>query len=640
MTRAWLFLAGLMAGVGFLGGHWRFAWIPAAAALGLVLLTGAGAVGRKTSPRVNPPTPPMGTQSIRGVPGTDKPNRGENTKGGWDEEPRRDTAAFLKSDLAEFSTGGVSGLGGPGRPVPMVSANTAAAAAPMSDAPRATEAQSREARRQGLQDLEESIDASILDGLALVKDALPGGHTYAVFFPGKSEGLYLRAWITDSPDLIPGAVIQSHQGLVGQLLKGEVKRVLEGDIVAESTSLHYYSADQQVRSLVGVPILVKGARRGAIVVDSRKGNAFDARAVERLEGLANLIGRMAFHAYMDFENAIHKEQLAALAGYQRKFLENMSVDNIVTHAVEYMEECLEGDRFLVLGRDVPQGTAARVIRCAGEGAKDFEGFEFGLEEKGLVALAFEKEQVINRAFAGGPPVPRLTPREKGGTGMASLLAVPVPTDQGVDMVLAVESSRPRRFSEHHQNMLATIARAAGFALARARLYQHKEQLASRDGLTGIENHRSFQERFQGEILRAQRYGHQLAVLMMDIDFFKKVNDTYGHPMGDQVLKETARIIGGNIRAGVDILARYGGEEFVCMLADTDATKAAETAERIRVSVSEKTFESGGARFQVTMSIGGAIFPTDSRHGREILEKADKALYHAKETGRNRLVFYN
>jgi two-component system cell cycle response regulator len=156
----------------------------------------------------------------------------------------------------------------------------------------------------------------------------------------------------------------------------------------------------------------------------------------------------------------------------------------------------------------------------------------------------------------------------------------------------------------------------------------------------VENHRTFQERFLGEILRAQRYGHQLAVLMMDIDFFKKVNDTYGHPMGDQVLKEVARIIAGNIRGGVDLLARYGGEEFVCMLSDTDRDKAGETAERIRESVARKVFESGATRFQVTMSIGGAMYPSDSRHGREVLEKADKALYHAKETGRNRLVFYN
>ena len=625
MTKAWLFLAGLMAGVGFLGGHWKFAWIPAAASLALAFLAKER---KRDSGRVNPPTPAMGTKNITdGMKSpAPKPDKSAARWDDGDEEPRRDTVAFLKSDLAQMSALGM--------PTPLGTSTPTATAEPV------REVQSREARRLGLQELEESIDAAILDGLALLKQALEGGHTYAVFFPGKGDGLYLRAWITDSPDLIAGATIQSHQGLVGQLLKDNVKRILEGDIVTDSTQLHYYEGNEGIRSLVGVPVVVKGARRGAIVVDSLRENAFDARSVERLEGLAKVLGLMAYHAYMDFENAYHKQQLAALSSYQRKFLENMSVDNIVTHVVEYMDECLEGDRFLVIGRDLPQGEDARVIRCVGSDEKEFEGFTFSLAEKGLVALAFEKEQVINRSFAGGPHVPRLSPREKSPTRMSSLLAVPVPTDQGVDMALAVESIKPRRFSEHHQNMLATIARAAGFALSRARLYQHKEQLASRDGLTGVENHRSFQERFLGEILRAQRYGHQLAVLMMDIDFFKKVNDTYGHPMGDQVLKEVARIISGNIRAGVDFLARYGGEEFVCMLADTDRTKAGETAERIRTSVEEKIYESGATRFQVTMSIGGAIFPVDSRHGREILEKADKALYHAKETGRNRLVFYN
>src|SRR6185295_17163317 len=103
--------------------------------------------------------------------------------------------------------------------------------------------------------------------------AVGGGHTFAVFFPGKSEGLYLRTWITDSPHIIPGALLGSNQGLVGQLLKDGVRRILEGDIVAESTRLHYYSKDEGVRSLAGVPIMAKGARRGAVIVDSLKPNA-------------------------------------------------------------------------------------------------------------------------------------------------------------------------------------------------------------------------------------------------------------------------------------------------------------------------------------------------------------------------------
>ncbi|HLP40919.1 MAG TPA: diguanylate cyclase [Fibrobacteria bacterium] len=616
MTEAWMFLAGLLAGMGLLGGPWRFAWIPAAASL----LIGLLARRARGSAPFNPSTPPMGTQKIPA------PTREARASGGWEEDTRRDTVAFLKSDLKEPSTGKVPA---PGKPV--------------SAEPTRSGVQSREARRQGLQDLEEAIDACILDGLSLLKQAMPGGLTYAVFFPGRGERLYLRAWITDSEDLLPGAALQSHQGLVGQLLKEGVKRILEGDIVADSTQLHYYGSHVGVRSLVGVPILVKGTCRGAVVVDSLKPVAFDAADVERLESLANLIGRLAFHAYMDFESAFHKDQLAALSTYQRKFLANMSVENIVTNVVDYMVECLEGDRFLVLVRESPsaegQGDAVRVLRCAGKEAECYEDAVTPLAEIGILQLAFDKEQVINRGFTSGQETPRLGPG-RGGPKVASLLVVPVPTDQGVDMALAVESSRPRRFSEHQQDMLATIARAAGFALSRARLYQQKEQLASRDGLTGVENHRTFQDRFQGEILRAQRYSHQLAILMMDLDFFKKVNDTYGHPTGDLVLKEVASIIAGNIRGGVDLLARYGGEEFVCMLSDTDRDRAGETAERIRESVARKVFESGAARFQVTISIGGAMYPADSRRGREVLEKADKALYHAKETGRNRLVFYN
>jgi diguanylate cyclase (GGDEF)-like protein len=582
-------LAGLFAGLGCMGGQWRIAFLPAAAGLVLAITSRPG--GRRSA---------APTRKTAVVP---QPRAEEVSA----EERRQDTTrAFLKGDLA--LAGG--------------------------------EAQAREARRLALRELEDNIDATLLDGLALLKQAIPGGHTYAVLFPGKSDGLYLRVWITDSEAVVAGAAIASHQGLVGQLNKDGVRRVLEGDIVADSTLLHYYSQDEGVRSLAGVPILVKSARRGAVIVDSLKEQAFGPEVIEKLEAFANLAGNLAYHAYMGFEHAFHKEQLAALTNYQRKFLENMSVANIVTHVQTYMSECLEGDRFLVVERVSRNGDEARVASCAGVDEQEISGFTFSLADKGLVSLVFEKEQIVNRVFPPTPHVPRFSPKEKAFGRMASLLAVPVPTDQGIDMALVVESARARRFSEHQQNMLSTIARAAGFALSRARLYQEKEQLASRDGLTGVENHRTFQERFLGEILRAQRYDHQLALLMMDIDHFKKVNDTYGHPMGDQVLKEVARIITQNIRAGTDLMARYGGEEFVCMLADTDRARAGETAERIRESVAAKVFESGTVRFQVTMSIGGAMYPIDSRHGHEVLEKADKALYRAKETGRNRLVFYN
>ena len=149
------------------------------------------------------------------------------------------------------------------------------------------------------------------------------------------------------------------------------------------------------------------------------------------------------------------------------------------------------------------------------------------------------------------------------------------------------------------------------------------------------------EQFKKEILRAQRENYQLTILMLDIDFFKQVNDTYGHPIGDVVLKEVGKIMVQAVRAGSDTVARYGGEEFVCMLVNSGLEESKETAERIRQAIGEKQFDvSGGKKLSVTISIGGAIFPDDSKYGKEILEKADKSLYHAKKMGRNKVIFYS
>lgn len=498
----------------------------------------------------------------------------------------------------------------------------------------------KEDRRRAWDRLEEKLDEALLDGLLLAKAALDGVHTLALFFPRRDDTWYLRVWISESQRIIPGATLQSHQGLVGKLMKDDVKRVLEGDIVTDSTLLHFYSADERVRSIAGVPIVVDGMRRGAIVVDSLREKAFDEGVIDRLEALASVLGMLSWQSYQAFDLHSQKHQLHALAQYQRKFLERMSEDHIVANVLRYLQESVEAERYMVLARDHLNPSQGLVAGCVGEDAKLWEGMRFELAERGILQIVFEKEQVVNRQFNGVEYTARISAKEKPNLKLSSLLAVPVPTDAGVDMVLSVESNHAHRFSEHHQSLLTSIARAAGFAMSRARLYSEKEHLASRDGLTGVLNHRTFQETFQNEILRAQRYGHTLAVLLLDIDFFKKVNDTYGHPAGDRVLIEVAAILQQNVRTGIDLLARYGGEEFVCLLVDVTRAEAAESAERIRRGVEAKVFDLGTQELRVTLSTGVALYPEDGRHGKDVLERADKALYRAKESGRNRVVFYS
>ncbi|WKZ41328.1 MAG: diguanylate cyclase [Anaerolineales bacterium] len=164
-------------------------------------------------------------------------------------------------------------------------------------------------------------------------------------------------------------------------------------------------------------------------------------------------------------------------------------------------------------------------------------------------------------------------------------------------------------------------------------------LATRDSLTGVINRGHFMELAEREILRAKRYKRKLSLIMMDLDYFKNVNDTYGHQAGDHVLVELANLCGHMIRK-IDVFARLGGEEFALLLPEIDGQAALQLAERLRSSFASMTMDVDSRPFNVTISMGVTEF---ERYGgdrlEEMLHRADRALYHAKETGRNRVVFW-
>jgi diguanylate cyclase (GGDEF)-like protein len=164
-----------------------------------------------------------------------------------------------------------------------------------------------------------------------------------------------------------------------------------------------------------------------------------------------------------------------------------------------------------------------------------------------------------------------------------------------------------------------------------------ERLAVTDGLTGVFNHRRFQEQLQAEILRSDRHKRPLSVLMIDVDFFKKVNDALGHPAGDELLRRLAEVLSADLRQ-TDLIARYGGEEFAVLLPETSKTEAVQVAERMRQAV-ESQLNGEGAKWpvRITVSIGVATFPEEGPSGEQVLVAADQAMYVAKRQGRNRVI---
>ncbi len=167
-----------------------------------------------------------------------------------------------------------------------------------------------------------------------------------------------------------------------------------------------------------------------------------------------------------------------------------------------------------------------------------------------------------------------------------------------------------------------------------------QKLAVTDGLTGLYNHRYFQEKWQEEVRRARRYDEPLSLLMIDLDEFKNYNDSLGHPQGDVLLHDVASHLEQSFRE-VDFVARYGGEEFVIILPSTSKGAAHPIAERIRKSLEDTPFPFRDVQpsGRVTASFGIAAWPEDGVHPWELLERADRALYAAKRTGRNRVVAY-
>jgi diguanylate cyclase len=171
------------------------------------------------------------------------------------------------------------------------------------------------------------------------------------------------------------------------------------------------------------------------------------------------------------------------------------------------------------------------------------------------------------------------------------------------------------------------------------LYSESEYLSVIDGLTGLYNRRHFESNIEREFLRVKRYPANLSLALIDIDYFKKVNDTYGHQFGDYVLREISNIIADSFRK-TDMMYRYGGEELAIILTETSIEGAEIPLERLREKIALHKFLYNGEETNITISIGVSQYSADVDTQKELIEHTDKALYKAKQDGRNRLVAFS
>lgn len=238
--------------------------------------------------------------------------------------------------------------------------------------------------------------------------------------------------------------------------------------------------------------------------------------------------------------------------------------------------------------------------------------------------AAERRVLVAEGDEAAAALPWASPAPK------SVLAAPLVQGEGCAGVMLY--GRAGGFGEAERRLIESAALQVATAVEGARLHQAMVRLSQTDTLTGVQNRRQLFARLELERERAARFGEPFALLLVDVDRFRELNEAAGHAAGDAALREVAALLGREVRA-VDLVARYGGEEFAVVLPRTGPGEAAETGERLRAAVAGSGFEAApGGR--ITVSVGGACFPGDARDLAALVDSADAALFAAKQAGRD------
>jgi diguanylate cyclase (GGDEF)-like protein len=226
-------------------------------------------------------------------------------------------------------------------------------------------------------------------------------------------------------------------------------------------------------------------------------------------------------------------------------------------------------------------------------------------------------------------------------GAGSVLVVPLVVNNRTLGSMQLFARATAAFSHEDAQLLWILALVAENMLSRAHANEGLLTFAFTDYLTGLKTRGYFEQQLELELKRCERKKAPLGLLMVDIDFFKSLNDRHGHHAGDQVLRDVSSLLTKDMRE-IDTVARYGGEEFVIILPETSAASAARVAHRVRRNVENAKFFAGtpAAAEQLTISIGIAVYPQDARFKRDLIECADAALYEAKSSGRNQVKMYS
>jgi diguanylate cyclase (GGDEF)-like protein len=388
-----------------------------------------------------------------------------------------------------------------------------------------------------------------------------------------------------------------------------------------------YQRNGRIASVIAVPVLDGPTAAGILTVDSSRYQAFNEMEKNTVVMFARHVVRVLERERIYMLIKRDTFGLKTLREESSNLVSSLRADIVAAKLCEGAKKIASSQAFFF----VSEGGGFRLM--SGERGMGVQGV---LDLKGtFISMAVQNREAVYLSDVTGCRVP-LMPFRTGE--VRAILAVPMFYETNFTGLFVLLSDKKGFLDTLQIDLLKVMCNHASTSIANAKLHSEIEKMATTDGLTGLLNHRLFQEKLTGEFKRLNRLSGPLSLLLADIDHFKKVNDTYGHPAGDLVLKGVSGVIRETIR-DIDIPARYGGEEFAVILPGTDAVGAQKIAERLRKAVMAKTFTADGKSLKVTVSIGIATSPENSESKEGLIEKADQALYYAKNNGRNKAVIW-
>ena len=476
----------------------------------------------------------------------------------------------------------------------------------------------------------EEIHASIVGLLGLAQRTMKL-HTCALYWldaKGKSLRL-VEAATHDDVDLHEGP-LPATSGAMGAALAMS-KPMLLANLRAEHPSVTYYRGAHRARCVAAVPVLDQGAVRGVMVADRADDVPFTADDQATLEAVALQARRLIDNERVFARLERARDDLSRLFEASRALGEALTEEQVLQAVATSARGVVEHDLLVVTGYD-PRTGEHRVRHASGEGAASFEKLSFA-DNAGIASAAVKARHALPYRGHFDPKTQFVFTRDAGLDEMNSVTVFPLVVRDAVLGTLTLAAHRRGAFGEGARQLLGVLAGHASVALSNAAAVRRLEELATTDPMTGHLNKRSLESEFDKRLRAAARFGHTLSVIVLDIDKFKSVNDTYGHAVGDTVIKGLGAVL-GRCRRETDAVGRFGGEEFVIVCEETDTQGAYQLAERIREELMRQVFATEQGPLSVTCSLGIAEFPRDADTREALFTRADEALYEAKHNGRN------